>query len=101
MELWDQDYVDAEVPAYIAIKARGGGEFHFGYVHGFFGSYDIAEDVEQTRVTFWRGMTNTTKFTAAAPPAPAPTAPSAARSRSPTATARRSKPSGRRVGFTS
>jgi hypothetical protein len=31
---WDDDYLDEEEPAYIEFDERGGGEFHFGYVHG-------------------------------------------------------------------
>jgi len=34
MDEWDQDFVDAEVEGYIRFKPDGGGEFHFGYVHG-------------------------------------------------------------------
>jgi hypothetical protein len=35
MELWDQDYVDMEVPGYIRIdKERGAGQFQFGLVAG-------------------------------------------------------------------
>ena len=33
MEMWDQDFVDGEVPGYIEFKAGGLGEFQFGYVH--------------------------------------------------------------------
>jgi hypothetical protein len=34
MSTWGKDYLDEEEPAYIEFKANGGGEFHFGYVHG-------------------------------------------------------------------
>jgi hypothetical protein len=34
MSAWEDDYLDAEEPAYIEFDERGGGEFHFGYVHG-------------------------------------------------------------------
>jgi hypothetical protein len=34
MSAWDNDYLDEEEPAYIEFDDRGGGEFHFGYVHG-------------------------------------------------------------------
>ena len=33
MEMWDQDFVDEEVPGYIEFKPDGLGEFRFGYVH--------------------------------------------------------------------
>jgi hypothetical protein len=35
MELWDQDFVDAEFQGYIDFHEGGMGEFQFGYVHGF------------------------------------------------------------------
>ncbi|SLM30950.1 conserved hypothetical protein [Desulfamplus magnetovallimortis] len=35
MEMWDQDFVDAEVPGYISFSEDNQGEFHFGYVHGY------------------------------------------------------------------
>ena len=34
MELWNSDYFDMEVPAYININADGSGEFQFGLVYG-------------------------------------------------------------------
>lgn len=33
MAMWDQDFVDEEVPGYIEFKAGGLGDFQFGYVH--------------------------------------------------------------------
>lgn len=35
MEMWDQDFIDAEVPGYIQFDDDEMGEFQFGYVHGF------------------------------------------------------------------
>lgn len=35
MEMWDADYFDMEVKAYIKIEQNGLGEFQFGLVHGF------------------------------------------------------------------
>ena len=32
MEMWDQDFVDAEVPGYIRFAKDGLGDFQFGYV---------------------------------------------------------------------
>lgn len=32
MEMWDQDFVDEEVPGYIEFKTEGLGDFQFGYV---------------------------------------------------------------------
>ena len=34
MTEWDEDYINAEVQGFIEFDAKGGGEFHFGYVHG-------------------------------------------------------------------
>lgn len=34
MEVWDQDYVDMEVPGYIRIGSDGTGQFQFGLVSG-------------------------------------------------------------------
>ena len=34
MSAWEDDYLDEEEPPYIEFDDRGGGEFHFGYVHG-------------------------------------------------------------------
>jgi hypothetical protein len=35
MEVWDQDFVDAEVEGYFEFEPTGSGEFQFGYVHGW------------------------------------------------------------------
>jgi hypothetical protein len=35
MELWDLDFIDAEVQGFIKFSEDGMGEFQFGYVHGF------------------------------------------------------------------
>jgi hypothetical protein len=34
MNAWDQDYIDEEEEGYFEFDETGGGEFHFGYVHG-------------------------------------------------------------------
>ena len=34
MEMWDEDYLNMEVPAFIRITREGGGEFQFGLVSG-------------------------------------------------------------------
>ena len=34
MSAWDQDYIDEEEEGFFEFHDRGGGEFHFGYVHG-------------------------------------------------------------------
>ena len=35
MEMWNSNYFDMEVEAYIKINADGSGEFQFGLVHGY------------------------------------------------------------------
>jgi hypothetical protein len=34
MTEWDEDFINAEVQAFIEFDANGGGEFQFGYVRG-------------------------------------------------------------------
>ena len=36
MEMWDQDFVDEEVPGHVTLGDKGLGDFQFGYVHGSF-----------------------------------------------------------------
>ena len=36
MEMWDQDFVDEEVPGHVTLGDKGLGEFQFCYVHGSF-----------------------------------------------------------------
>ena len=35
MDMWDQDFVDAEVEGYVRLDQGGAGEFQFGYAHGW------------------------------------------------------------------
>ena len=52
MSAWDDDYLHEEEPAYVEFDDRGGGQFHFGYVHGDMdcrlGTRDGAPAVEWT-----------------------------------------------------
>ena len=34
MSAWDEDYIDEEEEGFFEFDEKGGGEFHFGYVHG-------------------------------------------------------------------
>ena len=34
MSAWEQDFIDEEEEGYVEFTDKGGGEFHFGYVHG-------------------------------------------------------------------
>jgi len=42
MDMWDQDFVDAEVEGYVRLDDGGSGEFQFGYVHGLI-DHDLTE----------------------------------------------------------
>jgi len=51
MEMWDQDFVDAEVPGYIKFSKGGTGKFHFGYVQCDI-DWDEAERDDEPAVEF-------------------------------------------------
>src|ERR1700727_1190673 len=34
LSAWEEDYIDEEEEGYFEFDEKGGGEFHFGYVHG-------------------------------------------------------------------
>jgi len=36
MEMWDQEFIDLEVPGHVTFEDGGRGHFQFGCVHGFF-----------------------------------------------------------------
>ena len=36
MEMWDQDFVDEEVPGHVTLGDKSLGDFQFGYVYGSF-----------------------------------------------------------------
>jgi hypothetical protein len=42
MEMWDQEFVDAEGEGYIRLDQGGSGEFQFGYIHGWI-DHDFTE----------------------------------------------------------
>jgi hypothetical protein len=51
MEMWDQDFVDEEVPGHVTLGDKGPGEFQFGYVYGSF-----AWSVKNGRIdALWEG----------------------------------------------
>ncbi|MCI0355919.1 MAG: hypothetical protein L0099_12900 [Acidobacteria bacterium] len=55
MELWDREYLDLEVPAFIEFRRGGKGEFQFGAVHGWT-DYRLTERDTQEAVEFsWEG----------------------------------------------
>lgn len=52
MEMWDDDYFNMEVQAYITIKKNNSGQFQFGLVRGYFN----IENIENDRLEFeWEG----------------------------------------------
>ena len=55
MDMWDQDFVDAEVPGYISFSKNSHGEFQFGYVHGFMDCYYSERDGIETVEFSWEG----------------------------------------------
>jgi hypothetical protein len=55
MPTWDEDYLNEEVQAYIKFDARKGGEFHFGYVHGFMDCRLTTRDGEPAIEWTWDG----------------------------------------------
>jgi hypothetical protein len=55
MEMWDQDFVDAEVEGYVRLDHGGSGEFQFGYVHGWI-DYDLTDrDGKPAAEWSWEG----------------------------------------------
>jgi hypothetical protein len=53
MEMWDSDYLDMEVEAYIKIDPNGSGEFQFGLVSGQIDG-EVAKNGERFEFT-WDG----------------------------------------------
>lgn len=51
MEMWDQDFVDAEVQGHVIFKDKEHGHFQFGYVRGNFGWPADGADLDTT----WEG----------------------------------------------
>ena len=51
MEMWDQDFIDAEVPGYIEFAKDGLGDFQFGYVRCG-NEWRVAECDGETAVEF-------------------------------------------------
>jgi hypothetical protein len=55
MEMWDEDYFNMEVQAYIKIDAKGLGDFQFGLVSGQIDG-EIVKDGADERFEFtWEG----------------------------------------------
>lgn len=55
MEAWDEDYVDAEVKAYVRLGPDGHGEFQFGYVFGSIDYRLVERDGRPAAEWSWEG----------------------------------------------
>jgi hypothetical protein len=56
MEVWDEDYFNMEVQAYLEIRPDNLGDFQFGLVSGYLDGY-IEEEASQDRFVFtWEGQ---------------------------------------------
>ena len=55
MTAWDQNYIDEEEEGYFDFNAKGGGEFHFGYVHGQMDCRLTTRDGEPSIEWTWDG----------------------------------------------
>ena len=55
MSGWDEDYIDEEEEGYFEFDEKGGGEFHFGYVHGQMGCKLTTRDGEPAVEWTWEG----------------------------------------------
>jgi hypothetical protein len=55
MSAWEQDYIDEEEEGFIEFDGKGGGEFHFGYVHGQMDCRSMSRDGEQAVEWTWDG----------------------------------------------
>lgn len=55
MELWDREYLDLEVPAFIEFRQDQFGEFQFGVVRGFI-DYRVSDSRTEPKLEFsWEG----------------------------------------------
>ena len=55
MDQWDEDFINAEVRGFLEFDARGGGEFQFGYVHGWMDCRLTTRDGEPAVEWTWEG----------------------------------------------
>ncbi len=55
MDMWDADYFNEEVQAYIKIKSDGLGEFQFGYVSGEIDGEILKGESDERLVFSWEG----------------------------------------------
>ena len=55
MSAWDESYIDEEEEGYFEFTDKGGGEFHFGYVHGQMDCKPTTRDGVPTVEWTWDG----------------------------------------------
>ena len=55
MSAWEQDYIDEEEDGYFDLNEKGGGEFHFGCVHGQMDCRPTIRDGEPAVEWTWDG----------------------------------------------
>lgn len=55
MTAWDETYIDEEEEGYFEFGDKGGGEFHFGYVHGQMDCKPTTRDGEHAVEWTWDG----------------------------------------------
>ena len=55
MEQWDEDFINAEVRGFIEFDEKGGGEFQFGYAHGWMDCRLVTRDGEPAVEWTWEG----------------------------------------------
>ncbi len=55
MSAWAQDFIDEEEEGYFEFNEKGGGEFHFGYVHGSMDCKPTTRDGEPAVEWTWDG----------------------------------------------
>ena len=55
MSAWDEDFIDEEEEGYFEFDGKGGGEFHFGYVHGHMDCKPATRDGEPALEWTWDG----------------------------------------------
>jgi hypothetical protein len=55
MSMWDEDYLNEEVRAFIEFDDKGGGSFHFGYVRGGIDYRDVSRDGKPAVEFSWDG----------------------------------------------
>ena len=56
MEMWDEDYFNMEVQAYLQINSKGLGDFQFGLVSGHLDGEIVRGDSDESFEFTWEGM---------------------------------------------